>query len=525
MRALSQRSDTSSPVRSRSGRPTDPRWAALLIACGALGALLLPSACRALDYVEATPSGAAFPEWDGGDTELCFADLNTDGHVDFVSIGDHGSPYINTDQHGVMVYFGDGQGGWSIHMEGNFGYGGIAVGDVNGDGLLDVGYGMHHNYSGNDLGNQLMEVALGDGTGTAWTPWDDGLATHGEDWGMMATDLADFDNDGDLDIVSGSFGCCNGVHVYRNEGNGSWTQTYALTGGNSDSQLAAGDVNGDGNADFVASYEHGTAFVGDGEGEFVVIDDGLPAAGGLGRPGVALGDIDGDGCADLSFTSGGGVRVYTWRTDHWEDASDGLPSSGDYALTALSDMDVDGHLDVVALGDGNGTVWLGDGAGHWTVGGSFGNGAASSSAALEVGGDVDHNGRPDVALVQREGSWPSDHNKLHVYREGTLATARRITVTVPHGNETLVAGSVRTLRWSAAQLGTVPAAITLELSTGGPGGPWEVIADDIPDSGHHQWTVAGAPGASAHIRATLTQGGESVVDVSAAFRIVPAATT
>jgi hypothetical protein len=37
--------------------------------------------------------------------------------------------------------------------------------------------------------------------------------------------------------------------------------------------------------------------------------------------------------------------------------------------------------------------------------------------------------------------------------------------------------------------------------------------------------VAGAPGASAHIRATLTQGGESVVDVSAAFRIVPAATT
>ncbi len=89
----------------------------------------------ALTYIDTSPSGPEFPEWDGGDTELCFADINLDGHVDFLSIGDHGSPYINTDQHGIMVYFGDGAGGWSINMNGYFGYGGIAVGDLNGDGL------------------------------------------------------------------------------------------------------------------------------------------------------------------------------------------------------------------------------------------------------------------------------------------------------------------------------------------------------------------------------------------------------
>ena len=112
-------------------------WMSLALAC-----LALPA--RALDYVDSSPSGAQFPQWDGGDTGLCFADIDSDGNVDLLSIGDHGSPYINTDQHGIMVYFGDGAGGWSIHMEGNFGYGGIAVGDVNNDGLLDVGYGMHH---------------------------------------------------------------------------------------------------------------------------------------------------------------------------------------------------------------------------------------------------------------------------------------------------------------------------------------------------------------------------------------------
>ena len=85
-------------------------------------------------------------------------------------------------------------------MEGDLGYGGIAVGDANNDGYLDVGYGMHHNYSSTDLGDQLIEVALGNGTGQGWMPWDDGLATAGEDWGMFGTDFGDIDNDGDLDF-------------------------------------------------------------------------------------------------------------------------------------------------------------------------------------------------------------------------------------------------------------------------------------------------------------------------------------
>lgn len=74
---------------------------------------------------------------------------------------------------------------WSVVQIGNFGYGGVAIGDVNNDGKLDVGYGIHHNYSGEDLGDQILEVALGNGFGTDWTAWDNGLATNGESWGMF----------------------------------------------------------------------------------------------------------------------------------------------------------------------------------------------------------------------------------------------------------------------------------------------------------------------------------------------------
>ena len=89
-------------------------------------------------------SGLEQPYFEGGNSEFVFADINKDGNVDILSIGDHGSPNVNSNQHGVMVWFNNGRGEFELHMEGQFGYGGIAVGDVNNDGHYDVAYGMHH---------------------------------------------------------------------------------------------------------------------------------------------------------------------------------------------------------------------------------------------------------------------------------------------------------------------------------------------------------------------------------------------
>ncbi|TET80479.1 VCBS repeat-containing protein, partial [candidate division TA06 bacterium] len=137
----------------------------VFVACLAVFCLALSTGSNtvfALSYVESS-AGLIPPTMEGGRTEVEMGDVDNDGNIDLVSIGDHGSPYINTDQHGIMVWFGDGTGSWSVFQYGDFGYGGVALGDVKGDGMVDVGYGMHHTYSGVDLGDQLLEVALGDG--------------------------------------------------------------------------------------------------------------------------------------------------------------------------------------------------------------------------------------------------------------------------------------------------------------------------------------------------------------------------
>ncbi len=262
-----------------------------------------------MNYVESS-NGLSYPELEGGRTEMEFADIDDDGDVDILSIGDHGSPYINTNQHGIMVWFGDGDGNWSVYQNGNFGYGGIAIGDVNNDGLKDVGYAMHHNYSSSDFGNQLIEVALGDGTGMNWIPWDDGLATNGETWGMFGTDFADVDNDGDLDIGSNSFGSGAGVHVYLNQSDGNWIQSFGFLGGNSNMDFDFGDINKDGYADFVVKHQYGTVYFGEGTGNFINADGNLPSYSNYG---TALGDVDNDGGKDLSYiNSNEGIEVCVW---------------------------------------------------------------------------------------------------------------------------------------------------------------------------------------------------------------------
>lgn len=301
-----------------------------------------------LNYVESS-AGLATPTMEAGNTEFAFGDLNHGGHV------------------------------------------GIAIGDVNGDGLLDVGYGVHHDYSATDLGDQLLEVALGDGSGVNWIPWDDGLATNGETWGMFGTDFADVDNDGDLDIGSISFGCCAGVHVYLNNGDGTWTQSFGFTGGNASQQFEFGDVNGDGNADIVTAHQNGTVWLGNGMGGFSLADAGLP--GTTPRTALGVGDVDGDGRDDISFSSGGGIQAWSWSASGWQNRSGTLATIGAFNRTAIVDMDLDGHADVVVFKADLVRVYGGDGAGGWSLTSTISLPNGCDYVDMQSGVDFDHNGR------------------------------------------------------------------------------------------------------------------------------------
>lgn len=491
-----------------------------------LTAAALAAPLHALEYVESS-AGLVPPSFEGGRTELEFADVNADGHVDLLSIGDHGSPYIGTDQHGIMVWFGNGAGQWSVHQSGDFGYGGIAVGDVDNDGLLDAGYAMHHNYSGTDFGDQLIEVALGDGTGMNWAPWDGGLATNGEDWGMFGTDFADVDNDGDLDVGSASFGCCAGIHVYLNNGDGSWTQSFGILGGNSYDDFEFGDINRDGNADIATKYQNGAVYFGDGSGGFTAAYAGLPS---YAYNGISLGDVDDDGGDDVAFcisTPSHGVRVWTWDDElaQWSDFSGTLPTTGGFESTQLFDANADGHVDLAAFGGRTFALWLGDGSGNWVADATFTTPPAGSFQAFRVGGDVDHNGYPDVALVDEEGSWPSYQNHLRCYRETSVAQSLAIAPVFPRGGERFAQGSVHFIDWVSGVPGGSESWVSLEYSTTGSMGPWVAIAENLPNSGRYQWVVPPTASMECFVRYTVeTTGGSAHTITARAFAILPAPT-
>jgi hypothetical protein len=113
---------------------------------------------KSITFVEKS-SGLQIPAKEGGNTEYELADMNNDGNLDVISVGDHGSPFINSPQHGIMVWIGDGEGTWSVQQVGDFGYGGIEAGDLNSDGYLDVVWGIHHNYAppGSGFGDTLVQ--------------------------------------------------------------------------------------------------------------------------------------------------------------------------------------------------------------------------------------------------------------------------------------------------------------------------------------------------------------------------------
>ncbi len=471
-----------------------------------------------------TQAGLEPPTFDGGRSEFELGDVNADGHPDLVSVGDHGSPFIGTSQHGVMVWLGDGQGGFTLVMSGDFGYGGVALGDVDGDGRMDVGFGVHHDYSSDDFGDQLIEVALGDGTGTGWSPWDDGLGTAGETYGMFGTDFGDVDGDGDLDVGSNSFGCCAGLHVYRNHGDGTWSPTFSAPGSNSDMDFVFCDFTGDGHLDVAAASQSGKAWRGDGTGGFAKADAALPASS---YRGIAAGDVDGDGADDLGYLAGGAVALQSWSPgDAWSDLSAGLAGPGSYDLTQLADLDSDGDLDVLAFGNGLLTYWLTQAGGGFAApkSGTLPGVSSKDGEALEVSGDLDHNGYPDPIVLQDEGGTFSGQNELYALFEVSAPSELWIRLLEPGPQRAWRGGQTRFVGWASAvpdvALGT--GLVSLELSTAGPGGPWTLLAAGLPNNGRCQLAVPrGVASSACRLRATLVTPAGAAGGVSAPFRILP----
>ena len=282
---------------------------------------------------------------------VVIADVNGDGKADILvsSCSLTGRTCGGAD--GVVsVLLGNGDGTFQAAVNYDSGApvsGGLAVADVNGDGILDA---IVTNWYGEDNGDGTVSVLLGNGNGTFQSAvnYDAGAAQ------ANTVAVADVNGDGIPDLAVASYPGLVGVLI--GEGNGTFEPVVSYaTGGNDSSGVAVADVNGDGHPDLIIANLSGTVGVllgvGNGEFEPVVTYD----AGG-GAPQLVVADLNGNGKLDIIAStdeSNAGVLLGNGNGTFQPVVTFSSGGSDENSLT-VGDVNGDGKLDIVVTnGDSN----------------------------------------------------------------------------------------------------------------------------------------------------------------------------
>lgn len=287
------------------------------------------------------PDGLTLSAWRSAEAEpsysLAIGDVNGDGWLDVAS----GAHEIEAQPAGLSVWFG-GPSGLSASADLGFAFGvhikGVAIGDLNGDGAQDlVASTWTPHGAGPGEGYVLLNLGEGNFAAPIGVPELAGEA--------YAVALGDVDADGDLDIAVAKAGD-DVARVLRNDGDGVFVPLWSSPEGAANStHVAFADFDGDGWIDLAVASNHDEhptrIWPGDGSGSlastplWVEPEDG----GGYGQTRtVEPIDLDADGHLDFVLANEGdrdalyranGLGGYTRVYLDWEDPPWGDEGDGE----------------------------------------------------------------------------------------------------------------------------------------------------------------------------------------------------
>jgi hypothetical protein len=169
------------------------------------------------------------------------ADFNKDGKPDIVT--------TNLDGKSVTILLGNGFGGFNKKLfdAGDTPFG-VATGDINGDGNIDLAVINSPTISGGKSGKDGLTILLGDGKGNfsmlKGSPFNTGF-------GPTRVAIGDINNDGISDIAVSNYNS-NFISIYLMSQNGLLSSFQQTIGKNSDG-IAIFDMDGDGKQDIIVT--------------------------------------------------------------------------------------------------------------------------------------------------------------------------------------------------------------------------------------------------------------------------------
>jgi hypothetical protein len=272
--------------------------------------------------------------------------------------------------------------------------GGLASGDLNGDGIPDL---VTTNYVSHTVLPGTVSVLLGNGDGTFQAPIQYGVGLT-----PFSVALRDFNGDGILDIVTANDGAIQSeghdVSVLLGNGDGTFQPAVSYKAGIAPLGVDTADVNGDGIPDIVAAGGNSVSvLLGNGDGTFQAPI--LSNVGG-GAWNLAAIDVNGDGIPDVVTAngySGDNVSVLLGNGDGTFQAPVTYPVGNQPHWVGVCDCNGDGNVDVITANYGSDTVSILLGNGDGTFKPAVNYAAGITPESIDVA-DFNGDGVPDIVV-------------------------------------------------------------------------------------------------------------------------------